>query len=80
MAFNDIDFCLRVREKGYLVVYEPNVEMYHYESKSRGYEDTPEKQMRFKSEIDYMKERGWNGATLQLQMHKYIWDPNARGV
>ena len=55
VAFNDIDFCLKVRECGYLVVYEPNVEMYHYESKSRGYEDTPEKQMRFKSEIDYMK-------------------------
>ena len=30
--------------------------------------------------VDYMKERGWNGATLQLQMHKFIWDPNARGV
>lgn len=57
VAFNDIDFCLRVREKGYLVVYEPNVEMYHYESKSRGYEDTPEKQMRFKTEIDFMQER-----------------------
>ncbi|MDD6065306.1 MAG: glycosyltransferase family 2 protein [Firmicutes bacterium] len=56
VAFNDIDFCLRVREKGYLVVYEPNVELYHYESKSRGYEDTPEKQKRFKGEIDYMKE------------------------
>lgn len=55
VAFNDIDFCLKVRDQGYLVVYEPNVEMYHYESKSRGYEDTPEKQMRFKSEIDYMK-------------------------
>lgn len=54
VAFNDIDFCLKVREKGYLVVYEPNVEMYHYESKSRGYEDTPEKQQRFKKEIDYM--------------------------
>lgn len=58
VAFNDIDFCLKVREKGYLVVYEPNVEMYHFESKSRGYEDTPEKQLRFKSEIDYMK-RHW---------------------
>ncbi len=57
VAFNDIDFCLRVRQKGYLVVYEPNVEMYHYESKSRGYEDTPEKQLRFKSEIDFMKKR-----------------------
>jgi GT2 family glycosyltransferase len=57
VAFNDIDFCLRVRSQGYLVVYEPNVEMYHYESKSRGYEDTPEKQMRFKQEIDFMQER-----------------------
>lgn len=57
VAFNDIDFCLRIRQKGYLVVYEPNAEMYHYESKSRGYEDTPEKQMRFKSEIDFMQER-----------------------
>ena len=57
VAFNDVDFCLRVRREGYLVVYEPNVEMYHYESKSRGYEDTPEKQLRFKSEIDFMKKR-----------------------
>ncbi len=57
VAFNDIDFCLKVRDNGYLVVYEPNVELYHYESKSRGYEDTPEKQMRFQSEIDYMKAR-----------------------
>jgi GT2 family glycosyltransferase len=55
VAFNDIDFCLKVRREGYLVVYEPGVEMYHYESKSRGYEDTPEKQMRFKKEIDYMQ-------------------------
>ncbi|WP_283684016.1 glycosyltransferase family 2 protein [Parablautia sp. Marseille-Q6255] len=57
VAFNDIDFCLRVREQGYLVVYEPNVELYHYESKSRGYEDTPEKQQRFQSEINFMQER-----------------------
>ena len=55
VAFNDIDFCLKVRREGYLVVYEPNVELYHYESKSRGYEDTPEKQKRFLSEINYMK-------------------------
>ncbi len=60
VAFNDVDFCLRVRREGYLVVYEPNVEMYHYESKTRGYEDTPEKQIRFKREIDYMKTR-WRG-------------------
>ena len=52
VAFNDIDFCLKVREKGYLVVYNPYAELYHYESKSRGYEDTPEKVARFNKEID----------------------------
>lgn len=55
VAFNDIDFCLRIREKGYLIVFNPHVEMYHYESKSRGTEDNPEKVKRFNSEIDYMK-------------------------
>lgn len=43
MAFNDVDFCLKVRKEGYLVVYQPRVEAYHYESKSRGSEDSPEK-------------------------------------
>lgn len=57
VAFNDVDFCLRVRQAGWLVVYEPNVEMYHFESKSRGYEDTPQKQERFRREIDFMKRR-----------------------
>lgn len=55
VAFNDVDFCLRVREKGYLVVYDPFVEAYHYESKSRGQEDTKEKLKRFQSEIEYMR-------------------------
>lgn len=55
VAFNDIDLCLRIREKGYLIVFNPHVEMYHYESKSRGTEDNPEKVRRFNSEIDYMK-------------------------
>ena len=44
VAFNDVDFCLRVREKGYLVVYDPYAELYHYESKTRGAEDTKENQ------------------------------------
>lgn len=57
VAFNDVDFCLRVRAHDWLVVYEPNVEMYHYESKSRGYEDTPEKQTRFRHEIEFMQKR-----------------------
>ena len=55
IAFNDVDFCLKVREKGYLVVYDPYVEMYHYESKTRGYEDTEAKKRRFQEEIEYMR-------------------------
>ena len=57
VAFNDIDFCLRVREAGYLVVYNPYAELYHFESKSRGLEDTPEKVSRFNSEIDKFEKR-----------------------
>jgi len=53
VAFNDVDFCLKIREKDYLIVYNPFVEFVHYESKSRGLEDTPEKKKRFKNEIDY---------------------------
>lgn len=55
VAFNDVDFCLRAREKGYLVVYDPNVELYHFESKSRGMEDSKEKIRRFQNEIEYMR-------------------------
>lgn len=57
VAFNDIDFCLRVQKAGYLVVYNPYAELYHYESKSRGLEDTPEKVARFQSEIKTFEER-----------------------
>lgn len=59
VAFNDVDFCLKIREKGKLIVYNPYVQFIHYESKSRGYEDTPEKIERFKAEIDRFK-RKWN--------------------
>lgn len=57
VAFNDVDFCLRVREAGYLNVFTPFAELYHYESKSRGYEDTPEKQKRFEGERNLLRER-----------------------
>jgi GT2 family glycosyltransferase len=57
IAFNDVDFCLKLIEKGYRNVHLPHVVLYHYESKSRGFEDTPEKQLRFKQEIDYMRDR-----------------------
>lgn len=51
VAFNDIDFCMKVRALGKLVVYNPYALLYHYESKSRGLEDTPEKVARFNKEI-----------------------------
>lgn len=57
VAFNDIDFCLRVFYAGYKIIYNPDATLIHYESKTRGYEDTPEKIARFKTEIDFMQER-----------------------
>ena|GEM_PF-26475 len=59
VAFNDVDFCLKVREYGKLVVYNPYAELYHYESKSRGLEDTQEKVLRFNSEVAKFGEK-WN--------------------
>ncbi len=57
VAFNDIDFCMKVRKTGKLVVYTPYATLYHYESKSRGQEDSPEKMRRFEGEIDLFKKR-----------------------
>ena len=57
VAFNDVDLCLRIRETGLLVVFLPDVQLYHYESKSRGYETTPEKIRRFEQEIGIFKTR-----------------------
>lgn len=51
VAFNDVDLCMRIRSAGYRIVFTPYAELYHYESKSRGAETTPEKQQRFLSEI-----------------------------
>ncbi len=57
IAFNDVDFCLKVRSAGYRNLWTPYAELYHYESKSRGEEDTPEKRKRFNSEISFMKKK-----------------------
>lgn len=57
VAFNDIDFCMKLRQAGYLIVYNPYAELYHYESKSRGLEDTPEKVARFNREIAEFEKR-----------------------
>lgn len=57
VAFNDVDLCMKIRKAGYLIVYNPYAELTHYESKSRGYEDTEEKIKRFVSEIQLFQTR-----------------------
>ena len=63
VAFNDVDLCMKIREAGHLIVWTPYAEAYHYESKSRGAEDTPEKQIRFNKECARFMEK-W-GAQLK---------------
>lgn len=57
VALNDVDFCLRARELGYLNVFTPFAELYHYESKSRGMDEAPAKAERYQKECDTFKER-----------------------
>ena len=76
VAFNDVDFCLKVRALGYLIVYQPGVEAYHYESKSRGSEDSPEKVARFQREIEYMRSH-WIGI---LKNGDPYYNPNFSAV
>jgi len=54
VAFNDVDFCIRIREKGYRIVWTPYAELYHLESASRGRDDTVENAPRFLKEVAYM--------------------------
>jgi GT2 family glycosyltransferase len=71
VAFNDIDFCLKVRAAGYRNVWTPFAELYHHESASRGADDTPEKAERFQREVETMLRR-W-GSVLQ---HDPAYNPN----
>ena len=57
VAFNDVDFCLKLIEKGYRNIYNPYIELMHYESKSRGYEYSKEKAERFERESSNFKEK-----------------------
>jgi GT2 family glycosyltransferase len=50
LAFNDVDLCLQILSLGYRILWTPEAELYHFESKTRGYEDTPEKLTRFQNE------------------------------
>ena len=57
VTFNDIDFCLRLREAGYRIVWTPHAELIHHESASRGVDDSTPKQVRFLAEVDYMNSK-----------------------
>ena len=73
VAFNDVDFCLRLKRHGYRVIYTPYAEFYHHESASRGLEDNIEKHRRFNAEVDYIK-RTW-GEALAIDP---FYNPNLR--
>ncbi len=71
VAFNDVDYCLRVREAGWRVQWTPYAELYHLESVSRGKDDSPEKQARAAAEAAYMRRR-W----AKVLEHDPFYNPN----
>ena len=71
VAFNDVDLCLRLQAAGYRNLYTPYAELYHHESASRGYEDTPEKMQRFQREADILRAR-W----MPVLMSDPYYNPN----
>jgi O-antigen biosynthesis protein len=90
VACNDIDFCLRLREAGYRNIYTPYAELYHHESASRGFDDTPEKQARSAKEVAYMHQR-WGDAlrndpayspnlTLDAEDFSLAWPPRVAAI
>lgn len=72
VAFNDVDLCMKIRQAGYNIIYTPYAELYHYESISRGMEDTPEKVERFNSEV----ERFMGKWSAQLEAGDPYYNPN----
>lgn len=72
VAFNDVDLCLRIREKGYLVVFTPFAELYHYESISRGDDHDWENRNRFRSEVERVRQR-WSD---RLRAGDPYYNPN----
>ncbi len=71
VAFNDVDFCLRVREAGYRVVWTPHAELYHQESASRSRDRSAARVRQAKSEAAYMRKR-WK----QVLRHDPFYNPN----
>ncbi|MQT14261.1 glycosyltransferase family 2 protein [Segnochrobactrum spirostomi] len=88
IAYNDVDFCLRLRERGYRNVWTPYAELYHHESATRGLEDDPVKLTRFRAEFAYMQRR-WGALlandpaynpnlTLEREDFSLAWPPRGR--
>ena len=71
VAFNDVDFCLKLRRAGYLNVFTPFCELFHYESKSRGMEEG-EKLKRFQNEVALFREK-WKA---ELEARDPYFNPN----
>ena len=71
VAFNDVDFCIRVGQAGYRNLWTPFATLYHHESASRGSDETPKNQKRFQKEVDYMKAKWKN-----LLMKDSTYNPN----
>ncbi len=89
-AFNDVDLCLKMNQHNLRILWTPYAELYHHESATRGYEDTPEKAARFEKERTYMKGR-WPqflmadpayspNLTLETQDFAYAWPPRVSAI
>lgn len=72
VAFNDVDLCMRIRQAGYLIVWTPFAELYHYEFRSRGIDDTPGKQARHRYEVLHCQQR-WKK---ELEKGDPYYNPN----
>lgn len=71
VAFNDVDFCLRLGERGQLIIWTPHIELFHHESVSRGRDSSPEKRARAMKEEHYMRDR-W----VQIALRDPNYSPN----
>ena len=90
IGFNDIDFCLRIREAGYRNVWTPYAELYHHESATRGGEVNPQRRVQFLTEIAYMQQR-WGDVlsrdpayspnlTLDYEDFSLAWPPRVEAL
>ncbi|NKC03102.1 glycosyltransferase family 2 protein [Ochrobactrum haematophilum] len=90
VAFNDVDFCLKVRAAGYRNIWTPYAELYHHESATRGLETTPEKKQRFLGEVRYMEQtwatNRWNDPAYSPNLaidrddFSLAWPPRLRAL